>query len=99
VVFFAVRFEGPQNCQVNWQADTTANKDLVARGEKGIRLILAGGTGDLALTDGGGLSTASGPQPCGRVLTGFWRFTKGNLTSAVELAYPDFPNVQVPIRP
>jgi hypothetical protein len=99
IVFFAVRFDGPPNCQVNWQADTTANKDLIARGDKGIRLILGGGAGDLALTDGGGLSTASGPQACGRVFTGFWRFAKGNLTSSVELAYPDFPNVQIPIKP
>jgi hypothetical protein len=99
IVFYAVRFDGPANCQVNWLADVSANRDLIARGEKGIRLILAAGAAELGLTGGGGLSAVNGPQACGTIFTGFWRFAAGNLTSTVELAYPDFPNVQLPIRP
>jgi hypothetical protein len=99
IVFFAVRWEGPANCTLSWQADTTANRELIARGERGIRLVLAGGAGDLGFVGGGGLSVMDGPQPCGRIHTGFWRFAKGSLSPTVELAYPDLPNIQIPILP
>ena len=44
--FFAVRFDGPPNCQVAWQRDLDANAALVSQGQKGIRLQLGGGAGD-----------------------------------------------------
>ena len=99
IVYFAVRFDGPAGCQVTWQNDVTGHQGLVAAGQRGIGLELAGNTGFLPLTGGGGLSQQNAPQPCGNVLTGFWRFAGGNITNTVNLNYPDFPVVQVPIEP
>jgi hypothetical protein len=100
IVFFAVRFEGPAtNCQVNWQNDVDANKALIGKGDKGIRLHLGGTAGDLGLTAGGGLSAQNGPLNCNSVFAGFWRFAPGNVSQNVDLLYPDFPDVQVPIKP
>jgi hypothetical protein len=99
IVFFAVRFDGSESCQINWQPDSAGHAALVAGGNRGIGLELTGNTGFLPLTGGGGLSTASGPLNCGTVLTGFWRFTTGTVTPTVNLFYPDFPVVQVPLTP
>jgi hypothetical protein len=99
ILYFAVRFDGPAECQVPWERDVTANQALVAAGQRGIGLELAGNSGFLPLTSGGGISQQDGPLKCGTVLTGFWRFTGGNVTSSVSLAYPDFPVVQIAIRP
>lgn len=99
IIYFAVRFEGPAGCQVTWQSDLAGSQALIAAGQRGIGLELAGNTGFLRLTGGGGTSLANAPLPCGEVLTGFWRFAGGNVTSNVNLIYPDFPVVQVPIKP
>lgn len=99
IVFFAVRFDGPSGCQVPWQSDVAAHQGLVASGQRGIGLELGGNSGFLGLTSGGGLSQQNTPQPCGNVLTGFWRFAGGNVTNTVNLIYPDLPVVQVPIKP
>jgi hypothetical protein len=100
VVFFAVRFDGPAaNCTVDWQKDIDASNAIIAKGEKGIRLQLAGGGGDLPLSVGGGLSGQNGPLNCNTVFAGFWRFTAGNVSQTVDLMYPDFPAVQIPIKP
>jgi hypothetical protein len=99
IVYFAVRFDGPAGCTVTWQNDVTAHQGLVASGQRGIGLELAGNTGFLALTSNGGVSLAPGPLACGEVHTGFWRFAGGNITKTVNLSYPDFPVVQLPIKP
>ena len=98
VVFFAVRFEGPANCQVNWTADLEYQKAAVGRGERGIHLEAAGNP-DLGLIAVGGLALQNAPQPCGVVLAGWWKFARGALASTVILSYPDLPPVQIPIRP
>jgi hypothetical protein len=87
VVYFAVRFDGPAGCQVTWQNDLAGSQALMATGQRGIGLELAG------------VSQANAPLACGEVLAGFWRFAGGNVTSNVNLTYPDFPVVQVPIKP
>jgi zinc-ribbon domain len=99
IVFFAVRFDGAAGCQVNWQPDTAGSDALIAKGDRGIGLELADNTGFLLLTSGGGLSSANGPLTCGTVFTGFWRFTPGSVSPLVNLIYPDFPLVQIPIKP
>jgi zinc-ribbon domain len=99
LVFFAVRFEGATGCQVNWQPDTAGSEALIAKGERGIGLELADSAGFLLLTSGGGLSSATGPLNCGTVFTGFWRFAPGSVSPLVNLIYPDFPVVQIPIKP
>jgi hypothetical protein len=99
IIYFAVRFEGPTGCQVTWQSDLAGSQALIAAGQRGIGLELAGNTGFLPLTGGGGTSLANAPLPCGEVLAGFWRFAGGAVTSNVNLVYPDFPVVQVPIKP
>ena len=99
LVYFAVRFDGPAACQVTWQSDLAGSQALIASGQRGIGLELAGNTGFLRLTGGGGVSAANTPLPCGEVLTGFWRFAGGGVTSTVNLIYPDFPVVQIPLKP
>ena len=99
VVFYAIRFEGPANCQVNWISDLQAHKDLLSKGEGGIRLEKPGGGGRSALTGAGGLSTRDGLLPCGSILRGYWRFAAGDLGQTVDLIYPDFNLVKLPIRP
>jgi hypothetical protein len=100
IVFFAMRFDGPAtNCQINWSNDLDANKALQGQGDKGIRLELTGGTGDLTLVSSGGISAQNGPLNCSTIFAGFWRFAAGNLTQTVNLKYPDFPDVQIPIKP
>jgi hypothetical protein len=99
MVYYAVRFEGPANCQVNWSSDLQAQQDLVGRGEPGIRIEKPGGGGRSALTGAGGLSARTGLLPCGGVLRGYWRFAAGDLGPTVDLFYPDFNLVKLPIRP
>ncbi len=97
VIFFRVRFEGPANCQVDWTADLAAHRDLVSKGEKGIRIEGQGGL-SLELIAAGGLAAASGPQPCNVSLGGSWKFARGNPPATVVLQYPDLQPVQVQIR-
>jgi hypothetical protein len=99
IVFYALRFEGPANCQVNWISDLQAHQDLIGRGEAGIRIERPGGGGRSALIGGGGLSNRAGLLPCGGVLRGSWRFAAGDLGQTVDLIYPDFNLVKLPIRP
>ncbi|HEX5139670.1 MAG TPA: zinc ribbon domain-containing protein [Dehalococcoidia bacterium] len=99
IVFFAMRFDGPANCTINWQSDVAANQALVASGTRGIGLELANNTGFLPITAGGGVSIQAGPLNCATVLTGFWRFTAGNVTSNVNMIYPDFPPAQLQLKP
>jgi hypothetical protein len=98
-VFFAVRFDGPPGCQVNWQDDLEGSKAQIAQGRRGIGLELENNAGYLLLTGGGGISSQTTAQPCGTVLAGFWRFTAGKVSSIVNLNYPDFPVVQIPLKP
>ena len=99
-VFFSVRFEGPPNCTIAWQPLLGVHQREVAAGRKGIHLALSGTPpGDLTLTGVGGMASSATPQPCNQVLSGFWRFASGKLTPTVTLMNPDFPPVQIPIKP
>lgn len=98
VVFFAVRYEGTGNCQVNWQADVPFHAAEIAAGRPGIRLEILGDL-DLLLTGAGGIGAETKNIACGDVHFGSWTFAKGNVPQALSLIYPDFPKVSLPIRP
>jgi hypothetical protein len=98
VVFFALRYQGTGNCQVNWQADLDYHKAAVARGERGIRLEIIGDT-DLLLASTSGVAAVSANLPCGQVHYGSWKFTSGNVPKSLTLIYPDLPPVAIPIKP
>jgi hypothetical protein len=48
---------------------------------------------------GGGVAAANQAQPCGQLLSGFWRFAPGTIAPTITFFYPDLPPVQIPIRP
>jgi hypothetical protein len=98
VLFFNVRYDGPPNCTINWSPDLTTHQAIVARGQKGIHLEVPGQP-DLPMISGGGVAAENKPQPCGQILSGFWRFAPGTIAPTISFFYPDFPPVQIPIRP
>ena len=98
IVYFALRYQGPANCQVNWVSDLEFHKAAVGRGEPGIRLEIVGGV-DPLLSATGGVASVTGPLQCGVVHYGFWSFAAGNLPQAVNLLYPDLPPIRIPIKP
>jgi hypothetical protein len=98
IVYFALRYQGPANCKVDWVSDLEFHKAAVGRGEPGIRLEIVGGV-DPLLAAAGGVASSTGPLPCGVVHYGFWKFTPGDLPQAVNLIYPDLPPVRIPIKP
>jgi hypothetical protein len=98
LVYFAVRYQGPANCQVNWQADLEFSKAAVGRGERGILLETGSGPG-LVLAATGGVASFTGPLACGAVHFGSWRFANGTLPQNVNLVYPDLPLLKIPIKP
>ena len=98
ILFFNVRYEGPQGCTINWAPDLVTHQAIVKSGQKGIHLEVPGQP-DLTMISGGGVAAANMPQPCGQVLSGFWRFQPGTIAPTISFFYPDFPPVQIPIRP
>jgi hypothetical protein len=98
IVFFALRYTGPANCQVNWVPDLDFHRDATAKNEPGIRLQIVGDV-DPLLEVTGGVSAIAGPLPCAVVHYGYWQFTVRQVPSMVTLIYPELPQISIPIRP